>query len=321
MKKIFTALFLMFYLSFFAQKRAVLWKDSLTYNWLIDEKTKKPKVFKEYDTIYYLNSYKDEFNNEKLRIKKGDTVYSIPSVYFTLLPDNVRAVNSKNTDKKNAVISGVIESNSFVLNKPKNYTVKKIGRVFKGDTLYIYDIKNTPFRTYAVLKHKNKDVFVPLYCFENYSEIKLKFISKKCHYYKNEIDEFNGTKKIITEIYGLDDYNTGEYRQIGVGLQKVGNEKFIRFYSRKDLGCASSYKNDRSFVKVKLENNQIVSFYHFGDTDCGDFSIIARLTQSDILKLKKSPIKSIRLSGTKYYHDIKKVEWKTFFIDKLNCIN
>ncbi|CAM1370589.1 conserved exported hypothetical protein [Tenacibaculum litopenaei] len=150
--------------------------------------------------------------------------------------------------------------------------------------------------------------------------LRKKSIINECHYYKNERDEFTGVYNKYTDTYNLDDFSTSAYGEVRIELRKIDNSKFIWFHLNQDLGCAVSYRNRRSFVKVKLKNNQIVSFYHFGDTDCGDFSIVAKLTNSDISKLKKSPIKSIRFSGTKYYHDVKMVTWDTFFIDKLDCI-
>jgi hypothetical protein len=152
-------------------------------------------------------------------------------------------------------------------------------------------------------------------------ETKEKWIQIKsdCKYSKNEVDEFSGIKKIYTEMYNLNhpSYSIGE---INIELQKNGSSKYIWFHTNNDLGCSSSYDNNKSYVKVKLENGVIVTFYHIGKTDCSDFSLFAKLTSTDILKLKKSPIKSIRLSGTDYYHDVKSVEWKTFFIDKIDCI-
>jgi hypothetical protein len=37
-------------------------------------------------------------------------------------------------------------------------------------------------------------------------------------------------------------------------------------------------------------------------------------------QLKKTPIESITLRGTKYSRDITNVEYKEFFMDKLKCI-
>lgn len=141
----------------------------------------------------------------------------------------------------------------------------------------------------------------------------------ECAYYKNEVDEFTGNKKIFTEPYNLNeiDLSIGE---ISIELRRIENSRFIWFHSYRDLGCTSSYDNNKSYVKIKLENNDILTFHHIGDVDCSEFSLLTRLTLSDINRLKKSPIKTIRLSGTDYYHDVKVVKWNTFFADKLKCI-
>jgi len=144
-------------------------------------------------------------------------------------------------------------------------------------------------------------------------------LKTKCHFTTNEIDEFTGKTKIITKPYSIVSISDG-IDELNIQLRRVGNQKLIFFYSYKDLGCVSSYNNNKSYVNVKLEDNLIIKFPHIGDIDCGHFVLKAQLNQSDISKLKKSPIKIVRLEGTDYYHDVKEIEWKDFFIDKLNCI-
>ena len=108
--------------------------------------------------------------------------------------------------------------------------------------------------------------------------------------------------------------------EFSVELRKIDNSRYIRFHSNENLGCASPYESKKSYVKVKLENNDILTFYHIGDINCGDFSLFATFSQSDLSRLKKSPIKTVRISGTDYYHDIDSLEWDKFFMDKLECI-
>lgn len=142
-----------------------------------------------------------------------------------------------------------------------------------------------------------------------------------CYYEENGKDDFSNEKKFITQWYGLHTRQLSmDY--ISVKLLKINENKYIRFSISEDLGCASSYNSNKSFVKVKLMNNDILTFNHFGDTDCSDFNIIGKLSNSELNRLKRSPIKTIRFSGTKFYHDTKEddIEWKTFFIDKLDCI-
>lgn len=151
-------------------------------------------------------------------------------------------------------------------------------------------------------------------------ENNLNIQKEKCHYDKNGADEFTNVVKVFTDYYIL----TGEEyyfsAELSISLRKINNAKYIVFYSDNNLGCTSSYDTKPSYVKVRLQNGSIVTFYHRGDIDCSDFRLFGRITQNDIIKLKKSPIKSFRLSGTDYYHDVKSVFWDTFFIDKLGCI-
>lgn len=139
--------------------------------------------------------------------------------------------------------------------------------------------------------------------------------SQDCRYIKNEKDEFTNKKVIKSDWYNLKSKD-----DLYIMLRNINNKKSIVFTLDRDLGCAVSYKGRKSSAKIKLENGVIVSFYHNAQTDCGDFTLIGRLTENDIKKLKASPIKTIRFQGTKYYHDTKDISYKTFFIEKLDCI-
>ncbi len=141
----------------------------------------------------------------------------------------------------------------------------------------------------------------------------------ECTYDLKEVDEFTGILRKNTILYDLDGY--GVYNgELKIQLRRYGSSKYIRIKSFHDLGCTSSYSSNKSTVKFKLENGDIVTFYHSDDIDCGNFDLLGKLTQNDIIRLKKSPIKTVRLSGTDYYHDFKSVKWNNFFIDKLDCI-
>ena len=112
----------------------------------------------------------------------------------------------------------------------------------------------------------------------------------------------------------------GSKSNLAIRLKRYGSSKtFVIGYSG-DLGCASPYSTNPSFVKFKLENGDIITFYHKGDIDCGDFDLLGKLSANDITRLKKSPIKSVRLSGTDYYKDFTDLFFKDFFIKKLDCI-
>lgn len=141
-----------------------------------------------------------------------------------------------------------------------------------------------------------------------------------CHYVENRIDPISNKRSIITDPYNL--HNIGvEYGLLNMTLYKQGIEKWLRIESNIDLGCVVPYKRNRSKTIIKLKDGSLVNFFHAGDVDCGEYNLIARLTPSDISKLKKSPIAMIRIEGVKNFQDFEKIAWHTFFIDKLNCID
>ena len=135
-----------------------------------------------------------------------------------------------------------------------------------------------------------------------------------CHYQINEYDRFYNITTIRTEPYTLNKNLTEE-------LYKQGRKTNVIFNLSEDLGCATYLPNQRSSVKITLENNRIVNFYHSWDIECGElFLFKARLSSININILKKSPIKSIVIHGTQGYKEINFIEYKEFFIDKLKCI-
>tara|TARA_R110001583_G_scaffold193212_1_gene361176 strand:- start:2584 stop:3396 length:813 start_codon:yes stop_codon:yes gene_type:complete len=137
-----------------------------------------------------------------------------------------------------------------------------------------------------------------------------------CQYETNEIDDFNGKVRKYTDAYLI----TEIPNYLTVQLRNFGGNYSVVFKSSQDLGCASSYANNRSSVQVKLENGDIIKFYHSGDIDCGMFRLEGHLTNSEYSRLLKSPIDKIRLEGTDYYHDEEKIKYKDVFIDKLKCL-
>lgn len=141
-----------------------------------------------------------------------------------------------------------------------------------------------------------------------------------CLYDANEKDEFTGIIRKNTIVYNLNNLIEGSYSKVRIQLKKYGKNKYVVFSSFDDLGCSSPYSTNRSTVKIKLENNDIVNFYHMGDLECGNFILVGKINANEIIRLKKSPIKTIRITGTKYYQDYKNFEFKDFFIKKLDCI-
>lgn len=142
----------------------------------------------------------------------------------------------------------------------------------------------------------------------------LEIARKSCEYEINEKDPFDNTFKKFTSFYKVSGYS------LRMQLRRYDSEIYLVVKSIQELGCSSPYNTDRSYVKIQLLNNKILTFYHRGDLDCKRFRVFARITNNEINLLKKIPIKSVRLSGTEFYHDIEEIEYEDFFIDKLKCI-
>ena len=139
-----------------------------------------------------------------------------------------------------------------------------------------------------------------------------------CQYKVNEINKILKAKVIKTDQILL---AKDKASRLYFSLNRTGNQKYVIFNFDKDLGCTSSDSSNKSFVKMLLENGDIVKFNHFGDTICEDFILQSRLTKSDIKKLERSRVKSIMLSGTKDYQDIYNVEYSDAFLRRLSCID
>jgi len=134
-----------------------------------------------------------------------------------------------------------------------------------------------------------------------------------CKYQLNEFDNYFKVRIIKTEAYTINE-------DLTIELYKKGQHKHVFFNLSEDLGCASYLPGNRSSVRVTLQNNQTITFYHTWNMDCGNFRFKGRLTNSQIKSLQSSPIKSIKLNGTKLTREITTIDYNMFFIDKLGCI-
>ncbi|MEL0457239.1 hypothetical protein WJN01_13445, partial [Flavobacteriaceae bacterium SZ-1-7] len=134
-----------------------------------------------------------------------------------------------------------------------------------------------------------------------------------CKYLINEYDDFYKIKTIQTDPYGLSE-------KLTIELYRYGKKLNVFFNLDESLGCASYMTHNRSSVKVHLENNQVVTFYHSWGVECGDFHFKGRLSDFHIKQLQSSPIASILLRGTKSTVEITNITYKDFFIDKLQCL-
>lgn len=134
-----------------------------------------------------------------------------------------------------------------------------------------------------------------------------------CHYLINEYDQYYGRQLLITDKYVIAENLNAE-------LIREGNSVKIHLNTTENLGCASYVPNTRSSARITLENNEVIILYHSGSLDCNDFSLKAKLSEPKMDLLKYSPIKSILFRGTKGSITILDIDYKTFFIDKLKCI-
>lgn len=143
----------------------------------------------------------------------------------------------------------------------------------------------------------------------------------KCQYRTNRIDPIDGKTLKTTEDYKIGKVHSYE---LSLVLNAVNNSKYIHFYLEVDLGCSSPYRSSRSSrskVEIKLKNDDLLTFYHSGDINCGDdFYLIGKLSSSEALRLKKSKIEMVRLTGTEGHQDITDISYNDIFIDKIKCI-
>jgi hypothetical protein len=135
----------------------------------------------------------------------------------------------------------------------------------------------------------------------------------KCHFVLDEYDDYARKATIKTESYDVS-------KNIGVELFRYGYRASVFINSSLDLGCVSYLPNNRSKVIIRLENNKVVTLYHSWNMDCGEFLFKADLSSAKIASLKKSPIKSIKLIGTKGSKEIENIKYKEIFMDKLKCV-
>lgn len=143
---------------------------------------------------------------------------------------------------------------------------------------------------------------------------KKKNLRHECAYITNEIDVFDNQRVLRTKYDVISE-------DLAIQLYSKGSEKKIVFGASLELGCASPHKTNRSKVMVMLENEDVITFYHSSKLDCGEFELWGNVSNSELTRLKKSPIKAIKLTGTDYYDTIEKFEWPTYFIDQLKCFN
>ena len=146
------------------------------------------------------------------------------------------------------------------------------------------------------------------------------FIRSTCHIDTDKVDEIDGIEKKITSNYSLTEPSFRE-SSLNVTIMKLGESKYLKISTNKEMGCVIPYSNNRSKVVFKLKNGINVNFFHSGKENCSNYALIGKLTESDIKKLKSSPIKMVRMYDIEHYIDIYTILYKDFFIEKIDCVN
>jgi len=164
----------------------------------------------------------------------------------------------------------------------------------KGDTIYVY--------ANGTWKNKLKPTKTDLL------DLNVKAIV--------EVDEFTNKKTVSSE----------SWRNFGTSTTKTKLSGSTSFYSNgiygvtltlsANLGCMSQ---QRSTMKVKLSNDEVIEFVQLSKTDCGSYinAIFIPIAKADFknknyLKLMKENVEtlkefdwvSMRIQGTEYYTDI-----------------
>ncbi len=243
-----------------------------------------------------VNSY---LGNNKFKIEYKNWVGYVTSEYLVLnkeLEDIIQKYEESLTVKiKTDDIEIPQEELNFVQTQEKNDEVESVE----------FDLKQEPKEEQVKTEDKTNQQSVDI------KRLELRFT---CHYQMNEIDDFYKEKLVKTENYEVNNH-------LKIELYRIGNKRHVFINFDGNLGCASYFSHNRSYAKIKLENNTVVTIYHSWNVDCANFSLKGILTNSSISKLKESPIKSIKLQGTKDFIQIEEVTYKEFFMDKLECLD
>lgn len=138
-----------------------------------------------------------------------------------------------------------------------------------------------------------------------------------CHYKVDKISKVLKSRILKTDWILL---TKDKSLELFFSLNRTGNQKYVVFKLNKNLGCTTN-SDENSFARITLSNGEILKLKHFGDTNCNNFSLQARLEKEIIKKLKGSKIKSIRLSGDKNNYNFNLIENSDAFIKNLSCID
>lgn len=187
----------------------------------------------------------------------------------------------------------------------------------KGDTIFVFE--NGTWKNELVKKFST-----------------IESISAKANV---KVDDFSGDKSISTEIWSSFGVNSTKARLSGNASYYKDGIYSISLTISSNLGCMSQ---QRSTLKVKLSNGEVVEFIQVSKTDCGSTVVasfipimeseiknenLKLLIEENVELLKEYDWVSMRIQGTEYYTDItprktKKIEKpEQFFRQHLTAIS
>lgn len=154
-----------------------------------------------------------------------------------------------------------------------------------------------------------------------------------------KVDDFSGDKSISTEMWNFFGVNSSKAKLSGRASYYKDGIYSITLNISSDLGCMSQ---QRSTLKVKLSNGEVIDFIQVSKTDCASYVVasfipiseaeiknanLKSLIKENVELLKEYDWVSMRIQGTEYYTDItprksKKIEKpEQFFRQHLSAIS
>lgn len=115
--------------------------------------------------------------------------------------------------------------------------------------------------------------------------------------FKNEVDEFTGEVKRITERYKVAEGVT----EVSIQVGRINESYFIFVSPSRDLGCSGASGN---YIIFKFTDGTTLKLNDSADIDCGDANSSLFVFQPS--QFEGKTIEKIRLQQSKFYDDC---EW------------
>lgn len=146
--------------------------------------------------------------------------------------------------------------------------------------------------------------------------------SQDCNYFKNEVDEFTGKKRMYTNLQTIiNKHEDGKTHMICLSLNNINGAKFVKFvmFKRHSSSRNTYCFNKGSKLLIKLKNNEVIELRYIGDVDCAesdynysqygsytDYTISGNfyLDKESIIELNRAPINKFRVYFTDGYVDL-----------------